>query len=141
MRPLRFLLLAILVGSAGGYTTVQARSGHHHHGRTRAHVGVYIGPPVGWNLQGWSYSAPYPYNPYAASPYYAYPPYYYPSSPTVIVVPQAPTGYIEQAPSDQGQRRQPAPLDWYYCRKPEGYYPYVKRCPGGWQRVPAQPPE
>lgn len=28
---------------------------------------------------------------------------------------------------------------WYYCRDPEGYYPYVKRCYGSWEPVPAQP--
>ena len=28
---------------------------------------------------------------------------------------------------------------WYYCRNPEGYYPYVKHCNGEWQQVPAQP--
>lgn len=28
---------------------------------------------------------------------------------------------------------------WYYCRNPEGYYPYVKHCNGEWQQVPATP--
>lgn len=28
---------------------------------------------------------------------------------------------------------------WYYCRDPEGYYPYVQRCNGAWEPVPAQP--
>jgi hypothetical protein len=28
---------------------------------------------------------------------------------------------------------------WYYCRDPEGYYPYVRQCNGQWQPVPAQP--
>jgi hypothetical protein len=32
------------------------------------------------------------------------------------------------APSDQV---------WYYCPNPGGYYPYVPRCPAGWQVVPA----
>ncbi|QAU34143.1 hypothetical protein [Janthinobacterium sp. 17J80-10] len=136
-----YLFLALMF--AGACDSAQARPGHHH-GRSRAHVGVYVGPALGWSLQGWNHVAPYPYNPYAYSPYYAYPPYYYPSSPNVVVVPSAPAGYIEQTSPDYGQRTQPAqpaPQDWYYCKKPEGYYPYVKRCPGGWQRVPAQPPE
>jgi hypothetical protein len=37
---------------------------------------------------------------------------------------------------------EPAAADneyWYYCRDPEGYYPYVKRCYGSWEPVPAQP--
>jgi len=29
---------------------------------------------------------------------------------------------------------------WYYCRKPEGYYPHVKKCPDGWMKVVPQPP-
>ncbi|HVV64061.1 MAG TPA: hypothetical protein VHC42_01230, partial [Rhizomicrobium sp.] len=28
---------------------------------------------------------------------------------------------------------------WYHCNKPEGYYPYVKNCSGGWEQVPATP--
>jgi hypothetical protein len=28
---------------------------------------------------------------------------------------------------------------WYYCRDPEGYYPYVQRCNGEWQPVAPQP--
>jgi len=28
---------------------------------------------------------------------------------------------------------------WYYCRDPQGYYPYVQRCNGPWEPVPAQP--
>ena len=24
---------------------------------------------------------------------------------------------------------------WYYCENPQGYYPYVKSCPGGWMKV------
>ena len=30
---------------------------------------------------------------------------------------------------------------WYYCDAAGAYYPYVTTCPGGWQRVPATPPE
>ncbi|MDE2387879.1 MAG: hypothetical protein KGN35_02165 [Betaproteobacteria bacterium] len=25
---------------------------------------------------------------------------------------------------------------WYYCRNPEGYYPYIKQCAGQWIKVP-----
>jgi hypothetical protein len=32
----------------------------------------------------------------------------------------------------------PAPVYWYYCQNPAGYYPYVAECPGGW--VPVVPP-
>jgi hypothetical protein len=84
----------------------------------------------------------YPY-PYYAYPYPSYYPGYYPYGPTAVDVSSSPTQYIEQ-----GQDRQadisggavPQAASWYYCRKPEGYYPYVRACTGGWQRVPARPP-
>ena len=83
-----------------------------HHGR--GHVGVFIGAGPGW----WGYPYYYPY------PYYAYPP---------VVVQQAPTQYIEQADGalEQGY--------WYYCADSKAYYPYVKDCPAGWQKVVPQP--
>ncbi|MFZ6734833.1 hypothetical protein ACO0LG_23115 [Undibacterium sp. Ji42W] len=28
--------------------------------------------------------------------------------------------------------------DWLYCHQPDGFYPAIKSCPGGWERVPAQ---
>ena len=30
---------------------------------------------------------------------------------------------------------------WYYCKDPQGYYPYVASCPGGWMRVAPTPPQ
>ena len=74
---------------------------------------------------------PYPYS----YPYYYYPPpYYYPPAVITVPAPQPPV-YVEQ-------EQQPAPqasADWYYCADSRAYYPYVKDCPAGWQRVPAQP--
>jgi hypothetical protein len=29
---------------------------------------------------------------------------------------------------------------WYFCPGANAYYPYVRECPGGWQRVSPQPP-
>jgi hypothetical protein len=51
-----------------------------------------------------------------------------------------PAQYIEQGQADTAGGAAPQVAYWYYCRKPEGYYPYIKACPGGWQTVPAQPP-
>jgi hypothetical protein len=84
-----------------------------HHGRV--HFGVVIGAP---------------FYPWYYPPYYAPYPYPYP------VAPAAPPTYIEQggaqaAPAQQGV--------WYYCAESKTYYPYVKECPGGWQRVTPQP--
>ena len=92
----------------------------HHGGHVR--FGVFVGP-------GFWYPPPY----YGYPPYY-YPPYYYPP---VVTVPASPPTYIEQGGA------QPAPAQpqgyWYYCGESKAYYPYVKECPGGWQRVAPQP--
>jgi hypothetical protein len=32
------------------------------------------------------------------------------------------------------------PQYWAYCQNPEGYYPYVQECPGGWLAVVPTPP-
>jgi hypothetical protein len=68
-------------------------------------------------------------------PAYYYPPpvYYYPAAP-VYVQPPAPPQYVER--SDVVPE---GPGTWYFCRESSTYYPYVKQCPGGWTRVPAQP--
>ena len=81
-------------------------------------VGVWLGP--GW----WgSYYPYYPYYPY--NPYYGAPP---------VVAPQQPDAYVQPAP-------QPAePNYWYFCQNPQGYYPYVKKCPSGWMKVVPSPP-
>ena len=87
------------------------------HGRGRVHLGVHFGVPLGWH-----------------SPWYwAPPPVYYPVAP-VVVSPPAPTTWVER--SDVVPE---GAASWYFCRESNGYYPYVKQCPGGWQRVPAQP--
>ena len=75
----------------------------------------------------WGYPYPYGYP-------YAYP-YDYPAySPPVVQ--SAPEAYIQQdTPAEQYQQQY-----WYYCQNPQGYYPYVAACPGGWQPVSPQPP-
>jgi hypothetical protein len=66
-------------------------------------------------------------------PYYGYP--YYPYN--APIVQQQPTEiYVQPAPQ--------LPVEahyWYYCRNPEGYYPYVKQCPEGWMRVVPSAPQ
>ena len=29
---------------------------------------------------------------------------------------------------------------WYLCKESNAYYPYVRQCPGGWEKVPVLPP-
>ena len=120
-RRSKLVFLSMLL--AGAATSSAAWADRFHHGpRFR----VYVGPSVGWV---W-YDAP--------------PSYYYYPYPPVVAVPAAPPTYIEQGqPPAPEQPPAPAPAPsnyWYYCSKPEGYYPYIKQCPGGWQRVASQPP-
>jgi len=73
--------------------------------------------------------------------------YWYPAPVYPYPVEVSPTYYYDDyddygdyddeggAPSDQGGYG-----TWYHCSNPEGYYPYVKECRGGWEQVPAQPP-
>lgn len=61
-------------------------------------------------------------------PYYAYPP--------AVAVPSQPPVYIQQQKPTATQSKTNY---WHYCRDPEGYYPYIKECPGGWLQVVPQP--
>ena len=63
----------------------------------------------------------------APSPYY--------SAPRVIVERPATEYYVQPAPQQPEE-----PAYWYYCRRPEGYYPYIKQCPDGWMKVVPTPP-
>ncbi len=134
------ILGALLIAAASlGSGNAFADRGHSHFG---VHYGIYVGAPWGW-----------PYYPRAY-----YPPLYYP--PQQIIV-QSPPVYIEQGAP------QPAPVAlpvsvpaappvaaanapaaagaanayWYYCSRPQGYYPYVKECKVNWQPVSPLPPE
>jgi len=125
VRPVLTSVL-LIVGIALSGAAVADRGGHWHghggHGGWHGSYGFYFGLP----LYGPSY---YP------APYY-YPPYYYPPS---VVVPSSPPVYIEQG-STQAAPGSSQQNWWYYCADSKTYYPYVKQCPGGWQRVEPQPP-
>ncbi|MSQ18119.1 MAG: hypothetical protein EXR39_00835 [Betaproteobacteria bacterium] len=126
MRSKVFIALTLLGLSLGLASQDTAAQGH----RGRVGVGVHIGVP-----------GPFYWGPryYYGGPGYYYPPYYY-SAPIVV---ESPPVYVERGTTDpQAPAAQPAqPVgDWYFCSSPEGYYPYVSQCPGGWRRVPASPP-
>jgi hypothetical protein len=120
-------LLASSVAWANGSAHGRGFShhGHHHHGHhhSRARVDIIVGAPL---------AVPWP-------GYYARPPYYAYSYPPAIAMQSSPPVYIERG-DEQDQIQQPPPAYWYYCNNPQGYYPYVRVCPKGWQQVPAQPP-
>jgi hypothetical protein len=112
---MRIAAIAILVALGGVLASEPAEA----HGRARVSIGVGFGYPF--------------WGPYWG-PWYYPPPYYY--YPAPIVVRSEPVTYIEQgssAPADSGAW-------WYYCDASKGYYPYVKECLTGWQRVPPTPP-
>jgi len=118
------LILAGIVVS--GAALAQYHGGH-------ARFGFYFGVPLFGPA----------YYPYYAPPNY-YPPYYPPT-----VAPSSPPVYVEQGSTQPAPApgTQPAPAPraspegwWYYCAESKTYYPYVKECPDGWQRVSPQPP-
>jgi hypothetical protein len=100
-------------------------------GTALAHSSVHFG--FGFGFPGYWYGPPAPYYSPPAYPYYnpyAYPAYGYPA---------APATYVEQA-APPPTPAQPQGQWWYYCADAQAYYPYVRECAGGWQRVAPTPP-
>lgn len=122
-------------GGGGGHYGGGYGGGHYGGGWGGGHYGggYGYGGHYGHSNYGFYFGAPfYPY------PYYGFPyqyPYYYP--PAVVTVPVTPPVYIQQS---QPAAQQNSPGYWYYCSNPEGYYPYIKECPNGWQQVEPKPP-
>ncbi len=127
-RSMLILLMWVALGFYSGSSWARGGGHDHRHGYSHRHdygrgrFGLYLGIPY------------YPY-PYYDFPY-RYP--YYP--PTVITVPATPPVYIQQSPPADEQQDDASGY-WHYCTNPEGYYPYIKECPGGWQLVEPTPPE
>lgn len=122
MKLIKLLIALALLGVLGMGSAWADRG---RHGGGRSHLGVTIGIPWG--------------GPWYYPPSYYYPPYY----PPVVVQPQ-PQVYIQQqpVPAAPAEPVAAAPANyWYYCAAAKGYYPYVKDCPDGWQKVLPQPPD
>ena len=124
MRKFMRIVLALMILLMASSLPVQAdrgRHGHGGHGGGRAGIDVFVGPGFWW--PGW-------WRPY---------PQYYPYYPPPVIVEQPAEIYVEPAPEADETRY------WYYCKdkESEGYYPTIKRCPGGWMKVvpPAPQPE
>ena len=120
------VVIALLLGSP--------LSGHA--GKTRVFIGAnfgvgypgWCGPPRSWGYYGrWGHpgwgSRFYWRGPAVWGPWY--PNYNYPSPP--VIIQQQPPVYVQ--PEQQESQY------WYYCQDPQGYYPYVRECPGGWMKV------
>jgi len=145
--PTKAVLALAIVGFGIGGATEAFADGRHgvrgfgvhgrapivaHHHRSAARWGLFVGVPLAMSSAYWG-------------PRYFYRgPYYSPYYPTVIAVPASPPTYIEQSPtaSEESAAATPAlePGYWYYCTESQTYYPYVRECPSGWQRVSPQPP-
>ena len=130
--------IALTLVTAVAADTALAGGGRRHGGsRVVVGVGFGFGYPFGFGYgygwgYPWGYGYPYPY-------YYPYYPAYYPAP--VAMQPQ-PARYIE-LPQAQPQTQQPEMQQptgyWYFCPTTQAYYPYVRECTVGWQRVAPQP--
>ena len=122
MKTINVVTAFALLGVVGIGSAWADRGFHGGHGG--GHIGIYLGVPFG----PWYYPPPYYYPPaYYAPVVVQQQPQVYVEQPQVAVVPAAP---VATPPSNY----------WYYCATAKGYYPYVKECPGGWQKVSPQPP-
>jgi hypothetical protein len=101
-------------GGYHGSANYYGQGGHNGHGNSYS-FGIGIAPGWGGWGPGWWGPPAYPYYPY---PYYSAPP---------VVIQQQPQAYAQQNQQESDY--------WYYCQNPQGYYPYVKSCPGGWMQV------
>ena len=124
-------ILSLLVSSSvyadwGGHGFRGHHGGGFHHGGWGYGSSAFIG---GVGI-GYGYGA-YNYYPYA------YPSYSYPTEIVVVPPAQQPV-YIQQSAPQPVAKQYPAGY-WYHCSNPEGYYPYIKDCPNGWQQVEPTP--
>jgi hypothetical protein len=144
MKKITALCLAIVMIGSITSSPVWAWGGRYYGGPHYGGGGYYGGGRYGG---GWGYGRGGGYGrssfgfyfgaPFYPYPYYGYPyryPYYYP--PAIVTVPVTPPVYIQQSPPAAQQN--PSGY-WYYCNSPEGYYPYIKACPNGWQQVEPTP--
>lgn len=117
----RILAVALAVFALFAGNAWADRPGRPPHPHTSVEFGVYVGGP-------WIYPSYYPYPPY-------WPRVYVPPVAPVVVVPPPPV-YVEQQTAAVPVLE---PGYWYYCAEAGAYYPYVKECPGNWQKVAPQP--
>jgi hypothetical protein len=112
MKKVAIVGLALTILVLGSALPSDAWRGHGGHFRG----GVFIGAPLWWGPGWWG-------------PGWWGPGYY---GPPAVVERESPQVYLQ--PESQ-------PSYWYYCQNPQGYYPYIQQCPGGWlQVVPQQAP-
>lgn len=134
MRNRKWLYLMMIIFALTLSNATWARGGHGHR-HSHLNLGISVGGYYpGFYGSGFYGPGSYGYRSYGYDPFF-YRPYY--NYPRTVVVPVTPPVYIQQ---EQPRSAQPQVNYWHYCQHPEGYYPYVKSCPGGWLQVAPQPP-
>lgn len=137
------------IGRSGGNFSrgriSSSRGGHVGRYNTRRFYGGYGGLGGGYGFYSSRFYGPgfydgfYGYGGYGGYGYHRYNhgAYY----PPAVVIPSTPPVYIEKEPEQPVQSTQTNQESnhWHYCRKPEGYYPYVRKCEGGWLKVAPHP--
>ena len=136
MKTLSRTLSTLVLILCATLASSSAMAQHRGHGHRHNH-----GPNVHF---GFSYGFPFYAPGYFPAPYYTYPGYVVPAPayiyPPAVIGYSSPPVYIERGTAQAEPAPPQAQNDWYYCAGSQTYYPYAKECPGGWQRVPAQPP-
>jgi hypothetical protein len=131
-RQQRLMLVGLLVGllmtsAVPGYAQRGGHGGHGFHSGPRG--GFHGSPHGGHGGHGSPHRGHGFVGPRVVVPVWPYwNPYWdlYVPPPSIVAPP--PRVYVE-----------PTPYTWYYCANPQGYYPYVQQCPGGWQPVAPAP--
>lgn len=141
-----FLLLA--TGSTPGWAKDHSRQGH----RVGFSLGLVINPFPSYYRPYYGFAGTYyppyvysAYRPYASTAYYPYSYRDYPevvvntvitTSPGMTYIPDFSNSNTSIYPSNQSETEPTVNSgDWYYCPNPDGFYPSIKICPSGWQRV------
>ncbi len=83
----------------------------------RGYPGVFVRPFHGFRL-------------HLSTPMIIHRPPVYIHEPTPVYIQRQAPVYVDQAQDEASY--------WYYCDNPQGYYPYIKTCPGGWMKVVPQ---
>ena len=117
------------------YFSVHYKGGHGHGG---AHYKSGYGRGHGWGHRGrWRHhyyrghrhhghynrGSRYFFGGSIVIPWYPY--RYHPPPP--VIIQREPGVYIQPEQAEDNY--------WYYCPDPQGYYPYIRQCAGGWMKV------
>jgi len=104
-------------------------------GKTRVHISAHFNSGYPGYHAGWGHHGRYKHHRRGHR-------YHWHSSWVVGPGPWYPHGYyapppvvIQQEQPIYVQPEQPKEDYWYYCRNPEGYYPYIRSCQDGWMKV------